>query len=137
MHRLYCRGLSRPSRVSILRRALSSTAQPPRHKFVVFAPDMTDDGAFQRRLSVREQHLNDARRNASTGVIKLAGAMLTPESIESPTAEKKMVGSVFICEAESLQHVRELFTRDVYYTSGVWDQDKLVIRPLAVAINNF
>ncbi|OSC98758.1 hypothetical protein PYCCODRAFT_1374554, partial [Trametes coccinea BRFM310] len=68
--------------------------------------------------------------------VELAGAMLTPESIESPTA-KKMVGSVFICEAESLQHVRDLFTRDVYYTSGVWDQDKLVIRPLAIVINNF
>ncbi|KAL7277558.1 hypothetical protein ACG7TL_008481 [Trametes sanguinea] len=31
----------------------------------------------------------------------------------------------------------DLFTRDVYYTSGVWDQDNLVMRSLAVAINNF
>ncbi|KAL7277554.1 hypothetical protein ACG7TL_008477 [Trametes sanguinea] len=117
----------------------NATTQQLRHTFIVYAPDMTDEGAFHRRLSVREQHLNDARLNSTAGTIKLAGAMLTPESIESPTAEKnlKMVGSVFICEAESLQHVRDLFTRDVYYTSGVWDQEKLVIRPLAVAINNF
>lgn len=28
--------------------------------------------------------------------------MLTPESIESPDAPKKMVGSAFICEAENI-----------------------------------
>lgn len=44
--------------------------------------------------------------------------MLTPESI-TPGAEKKMVGSVFICEAESLESVRKLMENDVYYTSGV------------------
>lgn len=45
--------------------------------------------------------------------------MLTPASIESPAAEKKMVGSVFICEAESLDAVRKLMESDLYYTSGV------------------
>lgn len=45
--------------------------------------------------------------------------MLTPESIASPTAEKKMIGSVFICEAESLEAVRELVEGDVYYTGAV------------------
>ena len=44
--------------------------------------------------------------------------MLTPDSIV-PGAEKKMVGSVFICEAESLESVRNLMENDVYYTSGV------------------
>ena len=44
--------------------------------------------------------------------------MLTPQSIV-PGAEKKMVGSVFICEAESLERVRKLMENDVYYTSGV------------------
>jgi uncharacterized protein len=29
--------------------------------------------------------------------------MLTPESIESPTAQKKMIGSVFVFEGESLE----------------------------------
>ena len=44
--------------------------------------------------------------------------MLTPESIV-PGAEKKMVGSVFVCEAESLEAVRNLMENDVYYTNGV------------------
>lgn len=44
--------------------------------------------------------------------------MLTPESI-IPGAEKKMVGSIFICEADSLETVHNLMVNDVYYTSGV------------------
>lgn len=55
----------------------------------------------------------------TSGPAEVAGAMLTPESIASPTAEKKMVGSVFICEAESLEEVRKVMQSDVYYTSGV------------------
>ena len=30
-----------------------------------------------------------------------------------------MVGSMFICEAESLEEVRNVMENDVYYTSGV------------------
>ena len=44
---------------------------------------------------------------------------MTPESVASPTAEKKMIGSVFVCEAESLESVRKLMESDVYYTNGV------------------
>ncbi|KAM5545056.1 hypothetical protein V8D89_001167 [Ganoderma adspersum] len=108
---------------------------PARHKFIVYAPDMSDEGALQRRLSVRQSHLDNATAQARNGVVKLGGAMLTPESIV-PGAEKKMVGSIFICEAESLESVRNLMENDVYYTSGVWDKEKLVILPLAIAIAN-
>ena len=55
--------------------------------------------------------------------------MLTPESIATPTADKKMVGSVFICEAEKLESVRELMESDVYYTSGVVSSRLLTIVP--------
>ena len=44
--------------------------------------------------------------------------MLTPTSL-APGAEKRMVGSVFVCEAESLADVRRLMEGDVYYTGGV------------------
>ena len=44
--------------------------------------------------------------------------MLTPESI-LPNGAKKMIGSVFVCEADSLETVRSLMESDVYYTSGV------------------
>lgn len=44
--------------------------------------------------------------------------MLTPESIQLGS-EKKMVGSVLIFEAETLEAVRKVVERDIYYTSGV------------------
>ncbi|KAI0657686.1 hypothetical protein C8Q70DRAFT_919127 [Cubamyces menziesii] len=110
-----------------------TTSATTRHKFIVYAPDMTDEGAFRRRLGVRQTHLDRAKVQVDKGVIKVAGAMLTPESIESPNADKKMIGSVFICEADSLADVRKLIETDVYYTDGVWDREKLVILPLALA----
>ena len=42
---------------------------------------------------------------------------MTPESIL--TSEKKMVGSVLICEAESIEDVKKMVEGDIYYTSGV------------------
>jgi hypothetical protein len=44
---------------------------------------------------------------------------MTPESIELPTADKKMVGSMFICEAETLAEVKKMVEGDIYYTAGV------------------
>jgi hypothetical protein len=34
------------------------------HTFVIWAPDYTDEGAFSRRLSVREQHLANLKARA-------------------------------------------------------------------------
>ncbi|PCH35758.1 hypothetical protein WOLCODRAFT_156457 [Wolfiporia cocos MD-104 SS10] len=101
------------------------------HKFVVYAPDATDPDASQRRLSVRPKHLENAADLHRGGFIKVGGAMLTPESLTLP--EKKMVGSVFICEAESIEAVRKVVEADVYYTSGVWDKEKMVILPFVSA----
>ena len=138
-------------------RPMSSSATPAlRHTFVVYAPDMTDEGAFRRRLSVRQAHLDRAGEQVRAGVVSeslcqplsclrrmvemlgyvgLAGAMLTPESIASPTAEKKMVGSVFVCEAESLDTVKTLMENDVYYTSGVVSYDQCSRRRLKCHLN--
>lgn len=65
--------------------------------------------------------------------MKLGGAVLTPESItgEGP---RKMVGSMLLLEAESLEAVRKRIENDIYYTSGVWDRNKLVILPYVKAL---
>lgn len=44
--------------------------------------------------------------------------MLTEDSL-NPGAEKKMIGSTLIFKAESIEEVRKLVEKDVYYTSGV------------------
>lgn len=44
---------------------MSSTS---RLTFVVWAPDMSDSEALQRRLAVRAQHLAGAHRNFEAGI---------------------------------------------------------------------
>ncbi|KAH9913503.1 hypothetical protein B0H21DRAFT_703925 [Amylocystis lapponica] len=98
------------------------------HKFVLYAPDVND--SLQRRLAVRPTHLENAHKLTLEGSLVSGGAMLSPESIASPTAEKKMVGSVIIYAAESLEACRKIVESDIYYTSGVvLDKESLVLLP--------
>lgn len=46
-------------------------------------------------------------------------ALLTPESIASADAAKKMVGSVMVFEMETLEDVKKLIEGDIYYKTGV------------------
>ena len=50
--------------------------------------------------------------------LDVGGAMLSPESVE-PGGEVKMVGSVLVFEAETIEEVRKTVESDIYYTSGV------------------
>ncbi|KAJ7512454.1 hypothetical protein B0H11DRAFT_1698841 [Mycena galericulata] len=100
-------------------------------RFFVYAPDKTDEGAFERRLSVRAKHLDNAAKGINDGVIRVGGALLTPESLTG--ADKKMVGSILILEAENIETVRTMIETDIYYTSGVWDPERLVILPFVAA----
>ncbi|KAG9033229.1 hypothetical protein FRB95_000408 [Tulasnella sp. JGI-2019a] len=111
-------------------RAMSS-ATPSKNTFVVWAPDFDDAEAFSRRLQVREQHLANGAAKAKKGTIKLGGAMLTPESITG--GDRKMVGSMLLFEADSLEEVRKLVEEDVYFKGKVWDPSKLVILPFVTA----
>ncbi|KAJ7165876.1 hypothetical protein C8R46DRAFT_291402 [Mycena filopes] len=107
------------------------SSAPTLHKFLVYAPDKTDQGAFERRLSVRAKHFEDAAKLLAAGHVLVGGAMLTPESITG--GDRKMTGSVVIYEAENIETVRGWIEADVYYTAGVWDLDRLVIAPFLAA----
>ncbi|KAJ6616479.1 hypothetical protein B0H10DRAFT_2037227 [Mycena sp. CBHHK59/15] len=108
---------------------MSASSGLPR--FFVYAPDKTDSGAFERRLSVRAKHFENATKAINDGTIRVGGVLLTPESLTS--ADKKMVGSMMIFEAENLDAVRTMIETDIYYTSGVWDPERLVILPFVAA----
>ncbi|KAJ3555706.1 hypothetical protein NM688_g2428 [Phlebia brevispora] len=96
----------------------------PTYTFAVWAPDYTDPDALNRRLSVRPKHFENAKPLIDKGVMRLGGALLDPSS-----TEKKMIGSVVVYEAESLEACRKIVEEDIYYTAGVWDKEKLVILP--------
>ncbi|PSR77941.1 hypothetical protein EW026_g2832 [Hermanssonia centrifuga] len=104
-----------------------SESTPTKYLFAVFAPDYTDSEGLTRRLAVRTKHLENAKGLFATGVLKIGGALVSPETYDK--AEKKLVGSMMVCEAENLDIVRNIIESDIYYTTGVWDKEKLVILP--------
>jgi hypothetical protein len=54
---------------------------PTLHKFLVYAPDKTDEGAFARRMSVRAKHLENAAKAVSEGLIReLSFYLVIPDS---------------------------------------------------------
>ncbi|KIK68913.1 hypothetical protein GYMLUDRAFT_67616 [Collybiopsis luxurians FD-317 M1] len=93
----------------------SSTSGPRLHKFVLFAPDAKDSP----RLAVMQQHRSEIKPFVGSGVVKVAGMAVLPESIEYKDAPVKPVGSLIIYEAENINIVRKMVEEDVYYTSGV------------------
>ncbi|CAE6524926.1 unnamed protein product [Rhizoctonia solani] len=106
------------------------------HTFVLYAPDCTDPDALSRRLSVRETHMGKAKEDLGTFVIR-GGAMLAPDSDLDAVAAggpKKMIGSIIFVRGMSLEEVTKKAKEDIYYKSGVWDPEKLVILPYVEAI---
>ncbi|KIO19144.1 hypothetical protein M407DRAFT_246264 [Tulasnella calospora MUT 4182] len=115
---------------------MSTSSRVQKYLFLVYAPDCTDQGTFEKRLEVREKHLQEALPALEPQAdvsMKVGGAVLTPESItgEGP---RTMVGSMLLFEAESIEAVRKRVESDIYYTSGVWDPNKLVILPYVKAL---
>ncbi|KAI0343502.1 hypothetical protein BDW22DRAFT_1328402 [Trametopsis cervina] len=102
-----------------------------KHLFVLYAPDHTDADAPSRRLAVRPKHIEAGKQLYADGVHRLGGAMISPDTYQ--TDSKKMVGSFLIFEAESIEAVREIVEKDVYWTGNVWDKEKLAIIPFVAA----
>lgn len=118
-YRLISRSAHFPS--NIVNARMSSQAQSASKLFFVYAPDKTDEGTFENRMTVRPKHLETAKERTAQGLIRrfllaltsisiiepcttgLGGGLMTPESIATPDAPKKLVGSTFIFQAESLE----------------------------------
>ncbi|KAF8909907.1 hypothetical protein CPB85DRAFT_1306961 [Mucidula mucida] len=67
------------------------------------------------------------------GVVRIGGMMLKPGT-DHDASKIEPHGSIFILEAENLESVQEMMMKDIYYTSGVWDKDAIIITPLKLAI---
>lgn len=106
--------------------------------FSIYAPDYTDEDAINRRLAVRQTHLDTAAKNKSMSTSRLAGrriqihmlihnspsevggAMLSPnEALDKPDAEKKMIGSFMILECDTYEDAKKMIETDVYWTGNV------------------
>lgn len=86
--------------------------------YLVIAWDGTDEGAWDRRLAVREEHFAYVRRQHAKGLLVGGGAM-RDESGE------RLIGSIAILNCESEEEVREHLSGDPYVRSGVWRDIKI------------
>jgi uncharacterized protein YciI len=91
-------------------------------QFVINAYDGTDEGAYERRLAVRENHLKLAELMAREEKLLYAGAILDEK--------EKMIGSVMILEFASKDELDEYLKIEPYITGKVWEN--IAIMPFKV-----
>jgi len=107
--------------------ASSSTEAPTKRAFIVWISDRTDPDALTRRLAVRSAHLERIQRLA------VEGAIMSGSPLSDPVSGQKN-GSVLIIEAENAAAVRDVVEGDLYWTSNVWDKEKVDIRAVEPSI---
>ena len=93
-------------------------------QYVIVAMDGTDDEALNRRLAVREDHIEGAKKMKEEGTLIKGGAILDDEG--------NMAGSVAFVEFETRDDLDHWLKTDPYVTGGVW-QD-IDVKPFRVAI---
>ncbi len=92
-------------------------------QFVLIASDGTDTGALNRRMKVREKHLEGISLLKSRGEFKYGGAILNDEG--------KMTGSMIVYEYPDRKSLDASLQNEPYFTDGVWK--KIEIRPFRTA----
>ena len=81
-------------------------------QFILIAYDATDDGALERRMKVREEHLNKVEALKSQGHFIYGGAILD--------ADGKMAGSMIVYEYPDRQSLDKALEDEPYFTRNVW-----------------
>ena len=93
-------------------------------QFLLTAYDGKDDGALDRRMSVREAHINGANQLKEAGHLIAGGAILDEA--------EQMIGSTMFVEFDSKAELDQWLASDPYMTGNVW-QDISVL-PIRLAV---
>ncbi len=81
-------------------------------QFVIYACDSTDEGAFERRMAAREEHLKLAAANKEAGKLLYASALLDDSG--------RLAGSVEIMEFDTRKDLDEYLNMEPYVRDKVW-----------------
>lgn len=81
--------------------------------YIVTGTDYTDEGAFDRRMQAREEHLTGARRLKASGVLLFAGAFLNDAG--------KMAGSTMVVQFEDYSELEAWLAQEPYLLTNVWE----------------
>ncbi|ORY10851.1 hypothetical protein BCR34DRAFT_566097 [Clohesyomyces aquaticus] len=106
-----------------------TSASAPLQEWLVIAPDF--DGALQKRLSVRQEHLQGLGKDPET--FWLWGGAMLDEPLKDGEAPK-MKGSAMLIGAKTREEVVERLKNDVYVKGEVWDWSKVQIIPFKSAL---
>ncbi|OMH85954.1 hypothetical protein AX774_g496 [Zancudomyces culisetae] len=92
-------------------------------EYLVLVRDFTDADCINRRMQVREKHLDNARALMRKGhVINIGGAL--------GDGDGKLVASALVCIADSEEQIKEVLESDIYVKNNVWDLSTLRISKL-------
>lgn len=111
----------------------------PVHRYLIVAEDAagSGQGSLQKRLSVRPQHLEEAKHGKASGRIALGGGLLSTDHAElahtGQDPAQSLIGSVFVVQGENIEDVRHRLEQDVYFSAGVFDPAKVKIFPFLQA----
>jgi uncharacterized protein YciI len=92
-------------------------------QFILIAYDGTDEGALDRRMKVREDHLSKTAVLKKTGEFLFGGAILDDDG--------KMIGSMIVYEYPDRKALDEKLMDEPYMTAGVWQ--RVEIKPFRKA----
>jgi uncharacterized protein YciI len=93
-------------------------------QFLLIAYDDTDEGALDRRMSARPEHLEKVADLKQNGEFLLGGAILNDN--------EKMIGSMIVYEFPDRKSLEECLKEEPYITKGVWQ--KIEIKPFRLAL---
>ena len=88
-------------------------------QYLVIAYD--NEGALEKRLEVREAHIEGAKKMMAEGKIISVGALIE---------EDQMVGSTAYVNFENDDEINEWLENEPYVKNGVWNMDEFQIVPV-------
>ena len=93
-------------------------------QFLLIGYDGTDPEALDRRMKVREEHLEKIKQLKIKGECLVGGAILDDAGT--------MTGSMLVYDFPDRKALEEKLKEEPYYTKGVWQ--KVEIKPFRLAI---
>ncbi len=88
-------------------------------QYLIIAYD--NDNALEKRLAVREAHVEGAKKLIAEGKIINAGALIEDD---------QMVGSTLFVDFETEDELNEWLDNEPYVTNNVWNMEEFQIVPV-------
>lgn len=96
-------------------------------QFLITAYDCTDEGALERRMNARGEHLANIQKIKESGSVVCAGGILDENG--------KMKGSMLVLDFPSREQLETYLKTEPYVICGVWD--KISVENFNTVIQNY